>query len=111
VADDFRRARFSGSRLVPARREARVWADSVRVAGIAIYGRDGPRAAIGVWQQALTRASAIPDSAGMAALLGNIGAALARESRADSARGYLQRAQRLAESAGDLRVTANAAGL
>jgi CHAT domain-containing protein/tetratricopeptide (TPR) repeat protein len=92
----------------PARRAARVWTDSVRVAGNAAYGRDGPRAAIAVWQQALPRARTIPDSAGIAALLGNIGAALARESQVDSALTYLTRAQRLAESAGDLRAAANA---
>ncbi len=92
----------------PAQRSARVWADSVRIAGNATLGRDGPRAAIAVWRQALARARTIPDSAGIAALLGNIGAALARESRADSALDHLTRARQFAESAGDLRVTANA---
>ena len=91
-----------------AQRSAKVWADSVRLAGNAALGRDGPRAAITVWRQALARALSIPDSAGVAALLGNIGAALARESRADSAFDHLTRAQRLAEAVGDLRVMANA---
>jgi len=92
----------------PARRTAKVWTDSVRLAGNATYGRDGPRAAIVVWRRALARALTIPDTTGIAALLGNIGAALARESVRDTAATYLTRAQALAESAGDLRVTANA---
>ena len=90
------------------RRATKVWTDSVRIAGNAAYGRDGPHAAIVIWQRALGRALSIPDSAGIAALLGNIGAALARESRLDSALSYLTRAHVLAESAGDLRVAANA---
>ena len=99
-------ARFTG--WSSSHREDKLWADSVRLAGGAAFGRDGPRAAIVIWRRALARALTVPDSGGAAALLGNIGAALARESQLDSARDYLTRAERLAESAGDLRVTANA---
>jgi hypothetical protein len=107
--DDFlarEAARFT--RWSPARRLTKVWADSVRLTGVAAYGRDGPRAAIATWRVALSRAATIPDSAGMAALLGNIGAAMARESLLDSAAAYLARAQQLAERSGDVRVAANA---
>lgn len=92
----------------PAQRTAKLWGDSVRLAGIAVYGREGPLAAIGVWRRALTRTLALPDSSGSAALLGNIGAAFAREARLDSAIAYLTRARTLAEAVGDFRVAANA---
>lgn len=93
-----------------ARRMAKVWADSVRRAGIAAYGRDGPRAAIRVWRRALSRSAAIGDSAGMAAARGNIGAGFWREGRLDSAEVYLERSRRMAVAIGDLRVEANAIG-
>jgi CHAT domain-containing protein/Tfp pilus assembly protein PilF len=92
------------------RRAGKVWVDSVRRAGIAAYGRDGPRAAIRLWRRALSRAVAINDSAGIAAVLGNIGAGLWREGRLDSAEVYLERARLIASSVGDIRVEANAIG-
>ena len=94
----------------PPRRAGKVWVDSVRRAGIAAYGRDGPAAAIRIWRRALSRAIAIKDSAGIGAVLGNIGAGLWREGRLDSADVYLERSRRIASSIGDLRVEANALG-
>ena len=98
-------ARSSGGR-----RSSKVWVDSVRRAGIAAYGRDGPSAAIRIWRRALSRAVAIQDSAGIGAVLGNIGAGLWREGRLDSAEVYLERARRTAIAIGDIRVEANALG-
>ncbi len=95
----------------PLRRAAKVAADSVRRAGIVVYGRDGPVAAIAVWRAGLRRSSAIGDTAGMAALLGNIGAGYYRAGQLDSAVHYLGRAGGLATTVGDVRVAGNAVGL
>src|SRR5438128_2586029 len=92
------------------RRAAKVWADSARRAGIAAYGRDGATAAIRIWWRALGRITPIDDTAGVAGLLGNIGAGLLAESRVDTAVTYLDRARLLASSVGDTRGEANAAG-
>ncbi len=92
------------------RRAAKVWADSARRAGIAAYGRDGATAAIRIWRRALGRITPIDDTAGVAGLLGNIGAGLLAESRVDSAVTYLDRARLLASGVGDIRVEANAVG-
>src|SRR2546426_689467 len=92
------------------RRAAKVWADSARRAGIAAYGRDGATAAIRIWRRALARVTPIDDTAGVAGLLGNIGAGLLAESRVDSAVTYLDRARLLASGVGDIRVEANAVG-
>lgn len=92
----------------PLRRAAKVWVDSVRRSGASTLGRAGPAAAIAVWRRALGRASAFGDSAGMAAVLGNIGAGFLHEDRLDSAEAYADRARRLAASIGDVRVEANA---
>lgn len=107
--DDFLLREFS--RFVgwsPAQRLAKVKSDGVRGAGVRRYGRGGPAAAIAVWQQALAQAAALYDSTGMAAAMGNIGAAMARQDRADSSLRYLTRAQELADLMGDARVSANA---
>jgi CHAT domain-containing protein/Tfp pilus assembly protein PilF len=96
----------------PAQRQAtKVWVDSVRRAGIAAYGRDGPAAALRIWRRALARTTAIDDSAGRAAVLGNIGAGFLAEGQLDSARLLLERARRLAVAVGDRRVEANAVGM
>ena len=94
----------------PRQRAAKLWADSVRRSGNAAYGRRGPPAAIAIWRRALTRATAIPDSSGVAALLSNIGSALAALGRRDSAEAYLDRARLLAAAIGDLRAEATAIG-
>ena len=94
----------------PERRAAKLWADSVRRAGIAAFGQDGPTAAIAIWRRALSRASAIGDSAGVGALLGNIGAGFLEDGGLDSAETYLVRSRTLAAAIGDVRVEANAMG-
>jgi len=93
-----------------ARRSTKLAVDSMRRAGIKAFGADGPRAAVVLWQRALTRATASADSAGIAALLGNIGAGLLEDGQLDSASGYLERARALAAAIGDLRVEENAVG-
>jgi CHAT domain-containing protein/tetratricopeptide (TPR) repeat protein len=90
------------------RRAARLWADSVRRAGVAAYGQDGAYAAIAIWRRALARAVAIGDTALTAAVTGNIGAGFLREDALDSAGAYLARAMQLARAVGDHRVEANA---
>ena len=94
----------------PQRRAAKVWADSVRRAGVAAFGRDGPAAAIAIWRRALARSRAISDTAGIAAVSGNIGAGFLEEGELDSAAAYLESARRLAVLVGDVRVEANAVG-
>src|SRR5207302_10043961 len=95
----------------PAERQsAKVAVDSMRRAGIKAFGADGPHAAVVVWQRALRRATTNDDSAGMAALLGNIGAGLLEDGQIDSAGAYHERARALAEAVGDLRFEANADG-
>lgn len=98
------------ARWSPARRASRLQADSLRRAGIAAYGRDGPQAALPLWRRAQARSATIPDTAGMAASLGNMGAAYLALRQEDSAEIYLARAAALAEAVGDLRVQANAVG-
>jgi CHAT domain-containing protein/tetratricopeptide (TPR) repeat protein len=100
--------RFAGWPM--ERRASKVWADSVRRAGIVAFGRDGPMAAIAIWRRALARAQTTGDSAGMAAVLGNIGAAFLEESRLDSAERYLERSRVVAAAIGDARVEGNAVG-
>jgi CHAT domain-containing protein len=99
-------ARFSA--WPPERRAVKVLADSVRRAGITAFSRDGAAAAIAIWRRALSRASAIADTTGMAATLGNIGAGLSHDGRPDSAEVYLERSRVLAVAVGDMRVEANA---
>src|SRR6266550_914343 len=93
-----------------ARRSVKVAVDSMRRAGIKAFGSDGPHAAVVLWRRALSRATANGDSAGVAALLGNIGAGLLEDGQLDSAGAYLERARTLAAAIGDLRVEANAVG-
>ena len=99
-------ARFAASS--PSRRAAKVRVDSVRRAAAADFGRAGPRAAMAGWRRAYTRARAISDTAGIAAVLGNIGVGFLAEDQLDSAGRYLGEARRLAAAVGDIRVEANA---
>jgi CHAT domain-containing protein/tetratricopeptide (TPR) repeat protein len=94
----------------PERQAGKVWVDSVRRAGITVYGRDGAMAAVAVWRRALARALAISDTAAIASVLGNIGAAFSTAGQPDSAESYLERARTLADAIGDVRVAANAIG-
>lgn len=90
------------------RRSAKVRADSLRLAGVTVYGESGPQAAVAIWRQALETTSAIHDTAGSAAIAGNIGAAFSIEGPRDSADRYLRYAQLLARAVGHTRVEANA---
>jgi len=92
------------------RRAAKIWTDSVRRAGVAAYSRVGATAAIAIWRRALRRATAIADTAGIAAVLGNIGAGWLREGELDSAEADLGHSRTLAAAIGDIRVEANAVG-
>ena len=92
----------------PPRRTAKVLADSTRRAGVTVYGQDGAVAAIAIWRRALSMATTIDDSAGMAAALGNIGAGFEHDNEPDSGATYLERARTLAAAVGDIRVEANA---
>ena len=92
----------------PARCGGKVRADSLRRAGVATFSRDGAGAAIVIWGRALAGSTAVGDTAGMAAALGNIGAGLSHEGHPESAEAYLARSRVLAAAVGDLRVEANA---
>ena len=89
-------------------RVAKVRADSLRRVGVAAYARRGPLSAIALWRRALARSTAIADTVGMAATLGNIGSAWSRLGRLDSASTDLDRSRSLAALVGDIRVEANA---
>lgn len=101
-------ARFE--QMSAEQRVAKVAADSIRLAGNAVYGSQGVSAAMSLWRQALLRAIAVPDTAGIAAALGNLGAGFFRASELDSADAYLTRARQLAEAVGDRRTALNALG-
>lgn len=96
------------ARMDARQRLAKLASDSVRRAGNAALGRAGVEAALTLWREALRRSSAMNDSAGVAAALGNIGAGLYRLSELDSAVSYLDRARALADSVGDRRTAVNA---
>ena len=91
----------------PERRAARLWADSLRRAGISAYASEGAEAAVAIWQRALARTQAAHDSALTGALTGNIGAGFLSEGMLDSAGAYLGRAQSIARAIGDRSVEAN----
>lgn len=91
-------------------RRAKVAVDSVRRAGNVALGHLGAPAAIGLWRESVRRATALGDTAGMAAALGNIGAGFYQSSELDSAEVYLTDAERLADLAGDQRTALNALG-
>src|SRR2546423_5197585 len=101
-------ARFT--RMSPQQRNAKMKADSVRIAGNHALGSKGVTAAIALWRDALSRSRAINDTPGVAAALGNIGSAFYRDGELDSAERYLTRARQIAESIGDRRTAGNAIG-
>lgn len=102
-------ARFTG--WSPAQRREKVAADSLRLAGNDALGRAGVAVALVAWRASLARCTALDDSAGMAAALGNIGAGFYQADAPDSAETYLQRTRRLAAQIGDFRTAGNAVGL
>lgn len=97
--------------MTPRQRVAKRAADSVRLAGNSASTRAGMAAAIRIWRRALQLATAVPDTAGMAAALGNIGAGFYQDAELDSADAYLARAAALARSVGDRRTALNALGV
>ena len=101
-------ARFRS--LSPAEQQAKVAADSVRLAGNAALGPLGIKAAMRAWQESRRRFEALADTAGIAAALGNIGAAFYLAQEFDSAGVYLTRSRELALAIGDYRTAGNAIG-
>jgi CHAT domain-containing protein len=101
-------ARFQS--LSPAGRQAKVAADSVRLAGNAALGSAGVDAAMRTWRESLRRFEAQGDSAGMGAALGNLGAGFFMAQEYDSAAAYLVRSRDMAEGTGDHRTLGNAVG-
>jgi CHAT domain-containing protein/tetratricopeptide (TPR) repeat protein len=93
----------------PGQRRTFVLADSIRREGNAAVYRDGVDAAMRRWRESLRLFTALGDSGGIAAALGNVGAGFYFRGVLDSARIYLERAARLAEQVGDLSVAGNAA--
>jgi CHAT domain-containing protein/Tfp pilus assembly protein PilF len=96
------------ARMNARERATKLASDSVRRAGNAAQGRGGVDAALTLWREALRRSTAIRDTAGMAAALGNVGAGMYRLSELDSAEALLDRARTLAEVVGDRRTAVNA---
>lgn len=92
----------------PARRRQYIVADSVRRAGNAVVYREGVGAAMSRWRESLRLFAALEDSAGQAAVLGNLGAGFYMSGAPDSATRYLEQARRLAAEVGDLLVAGNA---
>ena len=101
-------ARFA--RWSPGQRRIKVEIDSLRRAGNAAFSRDGFAVALPLWRESARRASSLPDTAGLAAALGNLGAGWYAEGAADSAAWYFTRAAELAEAAQDQRTRLNALG-
>jgi CHAT domain-containing protein/Tfp pilus assembly protein PilF len=101
-------ARFE--RWSPEQRISRVAADSLRLAGIDVIGREGVTAAMALWREALERVSPV-DTAGRAAALASVGAGFYRAGEHDSATAYLTRSLRLAGSIGDHRTLGTATGI
>jgi CHAT domain-containing protein/tetratricopeptide (TPR) repeat protein len=101
-------ARFQS--LSPTDRQAKVAADSVRLAGNAALGSAGVDAAMRAWRESLRRFEALNDTAGIAAALGNVGAGFYLAQEYDSAEVYLVRSRDLAERIGDYRTAGNAVG-
>ena len=91
-------------------RAEHVEADSVRRAGIEAFYREGPEAAMRLWERSLTLCRALDDDAGQAAVLGNLGAGYYALGNLDRALRYYGRSLELAEAAGDHRTRGNALG-
>lgn len=94
----------------PVQRRAKVEIDSIRRAGNAAFGREGFAVALPLWRESARRATALADTAGLAAALGNIGAGWFAEGAADSATARFEEAAALAQAAHDQRTRLNALG-
>jgi CHAT domain-containing protein len=91
-------------------RRSKLEADSLRRAGAAALAEAGVTAALELWRESLGIATALADTATMAAAMQNIGVGYLRESVLDSAETYLIRSRRLAAEAGDRLIEGNALG-
>ncbi|MGD8867847.1 MAG: CHAT domain-containing protein [Gemmatimonadales bacterium] len=91
-------------------RDDKLQADSVRLAGVEAFYREGPDAAMRLWQASLTQYQALADPAGQATALGNLGAGYYVQGELERALRYYTRSFELAEAAGDRRTQGNALG-
>lgn len=91
-------------------RATKVAADSLRHAGFDLFPREGAAAAAVLWRLSFRLAQSIHDSAGIAAVAGNLGAAFLVEGELDSASAWLIRSRRVAERLDDRRTLGNALG-
>ena len=101
-------ARFSAWSV--SQRRAKLAVDSLRRAGNTAFTSRGLTRALLLWRESLRRARLIHDTAGTAAVLGNIGTGFYGAGSLDSAAAYYTQAERLALSVGDERTALNALG-
>jgi CHAT domain-containing protein/Tfp pilus assembly protein PilF len=91
-------------------RRQKLEADSLRRAGISAFYREGPEAAIRLWERSLGQYRSLRDDAGQATALGNLGAGYYALGQLQRALRYQARSSDLAEAAGDHRTRGNALG-
>jgi CHAT domain-containing protein/Tfp pilus assembly protein PilF len=91
-------------------RAERLEADSLRRAGVDAYYREGPSAAMRLWERSLAICRALKDQACQARVLGNLGAGHYALGELDRALRYHTRSLELADTAGDQRTVGNALG-
>jgi len=95
----------------PAReRGIKVLADSLRREGVTTFPRAGPAAALALWHRSRRYSASIGDSAGLAAVHGNLGAGYLMLGELDSARSHLARSHAIALRLRDWRTLGNALG-
>lgn len=97
--------------LTTAQRNARVAADSLRLAGNAAMSRDGIPAAMSLWRASLRRALTLGDPVAIAPAKLALGAGFYRLEQLDSASAYLADARNLATRTGDFRTMGNVLGV
>lgn len=93
-----------------SQRRAKLTVDSLRRAGNTAFTGSGLTSALPSWRESLRRARLIHDTAGAAAVLGNIGTGFFGAGSLDSAAAYYAIAERMALSVGDRRTALNALG-
>ena len=91
-------------------RAKKLYADDLRRAGNSALDESGVAAAMSIWRNSERVARHVPDSVGIAASLGNIGAGFYRQGELDSAKRYLTASRILAARVGDTRTSLNALG-
>jgi CHAT domain-containing protein len=94
----------------PAARRTKLMTDSLRRAGNEALGRKGAAAAMRLWRESLRSALESSDTAGAAAVLGNLGRGFYDQGSLDSAEVAFARSRDLAERIGDWRTMGNAIG-